>query len=800
MLYSQKIADADLTYNERINIQKASCLVKTMNKQAIKNTFFNKDEEKHDGNKWSVSAYMNHIMRFLVNVSRRKTEDNVIERTYKFGKNTDRGRIYVDGQGLQQFQSNLKNYLCGEYYVDIDIVNCIPSIMLYVCETNNIPCMYLKQYCENRNEILANYNITKADINRAMNQDNPKKIRGDKENQFFNAFCAEMKINRLKILEIIEPLKFSTTNVDNPISSKVGSYFKYIEGDILQIVIKYFKDINKDICIIPYYDGANIEKIPGIKYDDELLKKLNELINSHLNEASAREKKNYINFIYKPLDCNVELDFADEDNELMDYEKVKVEFEKKFFHIKQPFSYWALSRDTDGSYRNYQLSNQDFKLACEEYKIEDFNEKGELIIRSIFNKWVGDKNKRQYETIDFLPFGKVDNHPSYIYNTFEGFKIKRELDLAKNNYNEVDVSNFNELLKNLSNHDTEKYNYLLKYIAHTFQYPDVRTEKIIIFQGWTGTGKDSLFRTLQKLMGMKYIDSTEDIEELFGNFNTILDSKICLFLNETEGKKTLEFQERLKGLCTATHNRINEKNRKRIQQQNFCRIFGATNSTNGVNIQESDRRYIIYKPSLGLVKDVKDKQQKEKATSFWNKYYEDINSFDWCASLYNYLINMPLDDFKYKESPYTEEKEIMKEKNIKKIYKYIKHIYEDKAYGGFYKNNEKEEYIIKFKDFFRGYTCWLDMTGQKPDYKIKQTDIRLQLNLCDNSFQEKRIKTKIMGEEIDGRFAIFNFNKMYKFLENFIFNETQQEVDKQYEELNFEECQSNYVVESDSDF
>ena len=41
-------------------------------------------------------------------------------------------------------------------------------------------------------------------------------------------------------------------------------------------------------------------------------------------------------------------------------------------------------------------------------------------------------------------------------------------------------------------------------------------------------------------MGMKYVDITESPESLIGSFNSIMNSKLCLFMNELEGSEDLD--------------------------------------------------------------------------------------------------------------------------------------------------------------------------------------------------------------------------------------------------------------------
>ena len=144
---------------------------------------------------------------------------------------------------------------------------------------------------------------------------------------------------------------------------------------------------------------------------------------------------------------------------------------------------------------------------------------------------------------------QTDNCPEWVFNTFDGFECNKILD-----HTPVDVSNFRTIVNNLCNEfdqslGSEKSDWLYKYTAHMFQYPEIKPDLIIVLKSYAGSGKDSYFQTIQKMAGIRYVDTTGNCEELFGNFNEFLDSKIAICLNEMEGQNGVKYQERLKELA-----------------------------------------------------------------------------------------------------------------------------------------------------------------------------------------------------------------------------------------------------------
>ncbi len=749
------------TETEKINIKKVIGLVKGMNRTQIKNTFFDKEASNKDGYKWSVRSYMTSVMKFLINLSKMEYDEDgvgIIKRNYKYGKNSSDGRLYVEGMGLQSLQVDLKNYLSGEYYVDLDIVNCIPSLMYYCFKQNGLFSPKLEEYVNNREKVLQEEYLTKQDIIIVLNKDRPY-IK--KKSNWLRGFADEIKSNRLKLYEIIEHLKIKTDNIENPISSVVGQYLKMIESDIIQTVNNYLKSMYPNICIVNMFDGLNIERLEGIDFTLEL---------ENINKMFASYE--YISFKYKSLECDIDLDL--ENNNFLDYEVVKLEFEKKHFLVKNPYTFWVQSRDSDGKLNYYQQRTNDFKLICEEYRIETFNDKGDLVEKSIFDKWIKDIDKRQYDRIDFLPYGKINTTPMYVYNTFKGFEYCND----ETPHEEVDISNFQEYISNLCNDNKELSEYLIKYIAHIFQYPCYRTEQILVFKGWTGAGKDTLYRLLKAIIGKDYIDLTGNIYDVFGKFNSILFNKLALFINELEGKDGFENQQKLKNFSTGIENRVNDKNEKCVIQKNYIRLFIAGNSNNLVNIEQNDRRIVIFKTGMRLIKNVKDPIQREYATKFWNKFYEDMGNKNWLRSVFKYLIELDLSNYNPKNPPEIEEKKVMRSKNIKPIYSYIKNIIDNKLYDDFIINKKGNLHYIKFKKFYDNFLEWVKNNIGEIQFKIKQSDIKLDLMACFNSFKDDRrfiFEDKKTFTSINGRYCSFDLEKMKEFLDNYIFTEEQKE-------------------------
>ena len=764
MIYETIIKDPIFIYKEKLNVKKINGLLRNYSKKDIKDIFFDQENIHKDGLKWKTTDYMNVVIKYLKSTIKKcvPTEEAVIiQKKYRFGRNRNGGRMYVENNGLQMLQHELKNYLCGEYYVDIDIINCIPSLLYYTFEKNEIFSPYLKDYIDNRDSVLFNHNLSKQDIIIIINKDiNYERKTNSK---YLNSLIGELTTNKEILYNILQntELDIKTSNSTNKISSIVGEYLKIIEADIVQQVLKHFLSIDKSLCMINMFDGLNIEKKDSINYENEL---------DTINKMFLPMK--YIKFKYKSLTTEIELDT--EDKEFLEYDRVKLDFEKKHFLVNNPYTFWNSTKDLYGVNQFNQVGITEFKLICEQYKIEEFKSDGSIKIVSIFNKWIADKKKREYESIDFLPYGNINNTPSHIFNTFEGFAIDKK---KAERGDKKDINNFHKYIRNLCNENEEVIEYILNYLSHIIQYPAQRTEKIIVFAGWTGSGKDTLFRIMELIIGASMVSLTEDIDQVFGNFNGILDSKLMLFINEIEGKHATTHQERLKGLATGTSNMINVKNKKTIKQQNYIRLIALSNAINPVNIHSNDRRYVIINTGMALTSNCNCPIQKEYATNFWNKFYEDLKNPNYVYSIYSYLKNKDISKFDYRDPPSTMAKTIMKEKNTKKIYLYMEYIINNTAqFNRFHYCDKKKLNFFKWKPFFDDYLDWIELNDYSTDYKIRECDIKAELLRSGSFIPSKNIR--LNGAV--GKYCSFDMNLMDEFINKYLKEDTINEIIEDY--------------------
>ena len=67
-----------------------------------------------------------------------------------YKQTADKDRYYADSSCLTYLKKKIRNSIMPKNIKDIDIINCHPVILNYLCKKNNVDCNILKNYIENR--------------------------------------------------------------------------------------------------------------------------------------------------------------------------------------------------------------------------------------------------------------------------------------------------------------------------------------------------------------------------------------------------------------------------------------------------------------------------------------------------------------------------------------------------------------------------------------------------------------------------------------------------------------------------
>lgn len=231
---------------------------------------------------------------------------------YFYGTHSDgKGRRFAaGGRSLQSIPREIRWYIAGHLYVDIDMVNAHPSIMVHLCElaaADGIRCDHLKHYVANRDQLLESLGSEGMDRNAAkkfilenMNgKDNADRV----DQEWVRDLSEEMRVFRqyltVKFKDDFEKRKHIRINVFGKNYNHDGSFFNSVicaeEDRILMEALGAIKSLDLQTRNTPLmFDGL---MLPITEYD-----KRGNVILDHMSYTVRLKTGFEVKFVIKPME------------------------------------------------------------------------------------------------------------------------------------------------------------------------------------------------------------------------------------------------------------------------------------------------------------------------------------------------------------------------------------------------------------------------------------------------------------------------------------------------------------------
>jgi len=645
---------------EKFNLDLAKCIL----------TDYSDQLEQYDTNK--LTQYIS------------KNKWNLIPEYIQGGEDLDgRNSCRV---GLASFSRKLRNTLSYQHYQDIDMINAGYSWLKMEMKKNNITCIWVEDYCDNREFILSKY----------MNDNNCDRDKAKKSftGRLFRSDDKELK----QLVDIyknkdLEHKLYHKLLVEKGEKNVVGKFMNYLyhkwEWNTIDKIMELFEK-KKVKCFADLHDGFYIEKNVSNSTIDNLLEIVKEKFNVRMKVKEMDEflniPKEYIENYYK----------SKNESDSNEYESFREEFEttKRVYKVVDQEKF--LFETDDGYFLRSQQSiinmyNDWTVTGTQLFKLWGGGEK-----RFIYN-YVSDPAKRMVDRIDFYP--NPDKCPPEVYNLFTGFFITKIEDI----FTEKDHKDFELILEHLKIlvDDGEPYvdtcyEYILDWCSQIFQEPDIKSLSMIIIKGGEGTGKSLLVQQLGYMMGEKYYLSTANaVNDLFGNFNSIAKNRLLINIDEVEHTQTDKVYEQLKNLITRNKASINEKFEKPMVINDYIRYFMTTNNEGVVKISDTNRRFVAFESIHAARKDidnVKDAFFNDKALKLF----------------YNFLMKRDISKRVWKDFPKTKYYKRCLDASISNTYKFLDNLFSSPIVFDSYYNDKTKTLTNKIKktDLREQYEMW----------------------------------------------------------------------------------------------
>ena len=608
------------------------------------------------------------------------------------------GRIFC-GNSIQGMTKIFRGFLCQGIATDIDMANCHPTILSYICKQNSISFMQLNTYIEHREEILKefpNREEAKKAFLKSLNDDKLSRLKN--KTPFFEAFDKEIKHLQKKIIalpqfkEIVEMPSMKKYNLTG---SKINRIMCYYEDQILKSAITHLQTKCGFEVMAPFFDGCLIY---GDHYSNtQILADLTDVIEKLFPGLNMK-------WTFKDHDLSIQMppEFkasTKKKDELKSYEIVKSQFEET--HTKIINRSIFLKQEFSANNNVHTFSIDKLKTSYGHLKYETYDEETEKVEKCGFiTRWLQDEYMSTKKDTGVYP--NEDLCPDNMFNLWVPFAMEN---VSEWTHKEEELQMVRKHILILCGNDQLVADYFEAWLGQMIAYPETKSTFPVIISA-QGSGKGSFLQLIEKMLGTsKILETTTPSRDVWGDFNSPMATSFFVCLNELSKKETTECDHRIKGLITDKSLTINTKGIQQYTINSYHRFIGFTNnSEGGINTTRGDRRKWIVRASDELVNN----------HSYFKKFYEMIENENVIKTCYEYFKNLPnLENFTHIPLPTTDYQQDLKENNSSPIERWI--VQYSESWG------ENPSDLIKVKAYsaFDDYKSWAK--HYSPGYEISAT-------------------------------------------------------------------------------
>ena len=542
------------------------------------------------------------------------------------------GRLYGPKSSIEKLQSECRATVCREYYHDLDIVNCQPTLMEQLVKKElGVEMPSLSSYVAERDAFLLKL-IETHDMNRDDAKDAVIRVLFGETNKYpelaHMSFEVRAKAKELSKLPRYAELFAAVKNEKNMYGSFL-SFAAQTEERKCMLAMRQFlmeRDWSVDVLC---YDGIMVRRRTGVSITEELLEEMVAYVKEQTGYDIQIKEKEQIGFSdLKPIY---------EDPTETVYKDMKAEFEKNHFYFTPTNTICEVSR-RDGIFH----FNLEHAMIAFNGMILPGGKDDELNL--FIKKWIKDPHRR---IVKNLVYKNPDDCADDEASLFTGFAFEEMIGADATAW-----ELFMDIVKACAGDSDEITHYLIRYLAHMIQKPFEIPGVAIIFSSEThGTGKDTLLNVMRRIIGRHSKHYCSE-SQFWNGHDTGKEGTILAHLEEVGSAANKAKKNELKALITADSININPKGVKAYDIPNVMRIMMTTNEPDPVKVEESDRRFLIINPSTRL---------HARGLSWWASIQEQLASPAFLGTVGNCLSTINLEGWNPRTIPMTEAKKELAE-------------------------------------------------------------------------------------------------------------------------------------------
>ncbi len=618
------MALANVTFNEVFNRESLETIVK------YKNYF----KKYFNGSDCDIEGKFSILKKYL---EMEKNGSVPVEYFKKYGK----GRQYATKSlSLQSFPRDIRGTISKDYYIDVDMVNAHPNIIvIMMLKKFNHKLPALTTYNENRdsviNEILSTNLLNYDDVKTAIlsviygGHKNFENIKN--KTPWMIEFKNEIEELHKKIQSFFpEEYKFRKSKKEegcfNLEGSTLSSEVCVIENELLECMVKYLK--RKGFitdCAVLCFDGIMIPKTNLTKPEEikTLIRDIEDRFEEmeyplklkvkEFSEIDIRVPDNIVDDM-KLSDKKSLFDFNDEycwfdfieilkskfweEHELFDFVKQNINrviirtLPEEYFIKSYSGEFMPIDK-IPGDIINWNevVSAGPSGIV----KAERFEPFRKLLNRKLFNFI------KTHSKIEFDPRG-ISNKGCF--NVWSGFKAKK--------LEQYDVSKIQPILNHIkivwANNNEEHYHYIMSWFHNIFKYPYRKTRIVIVLRSEKQQiGKGAIVENFLNpyVFGSNISLYGVGLDFLTTRFNFELANKIFVSVDELPSISVGDYHSSfdiIKSKITSDVVKVEIKGGSKFDIKNYMNIIMMTNNQYSVKVEEGDARYAIFNCSNEMYK------------------------------------------------------------------------------------------------------------------------------------------------------------------------------------------------------
>ena len=661
----EKKEDCFMTLSETFNQHKLYYILNNQDefKKQMRDSCF-----ENDYNPFSL------LIKYLAN-----SKNGSINTNYK--QNAGIGRFYaVKSLSMQSMPREIRHTIANEYYIDIDMVNAHPVILLHLCNQRQMFPKVLKRYVKNRDKLLDMLKVSRDDAKIVV----LSLINGG--NKAYDALEYKPKwlIDFKKEIEIIHKM-FATDKAyekhvekreaDGINQNHKASYMNILLCDFEnKILINIYNHLKNPAIAVLCFDGLMILK--DAIYN---LKDCQEYIYEQLGIK--------IELKVKPMDGGFEIKecpkYVEPSFDLYtDFEKLV----NKEVYIER-VSYWCKSSivliNNGGNHffltKNKRIDSMTneasiyYKQVSEKNLLNNLNVNCYVINEGYDAKFALEYNEmskqerekvspaqlaslKQYlysilgpttmhgdgyvstairhraltskNNVEFYPYLARNGEPVLYdcFNIFTGFPLEKIPNTLPNMFEQSLL--YKHLGDEMMNGDIGELNHFLDHIADMIQQPHLVRGPSHLFYTSPGMGKGMLEVLMSRLLGQDHVITFGDISTYFSNFNSEQSNKILKIFEEVSDKgEAFHKHDRLKGDQTKKTERIEPKGIDAYSIRHCARYWYYTNNENALYIENNDRRHTMHRANNRMA----------NITEYFNQLWALVRNEAFCRMVFEYF-------------------------------------------------------------------------------------------------------------------------------------------------------------------